>query len=279
MTKDRNTSITVKYPFILVGILLFQGCSSRTTPAPVINLSSGQTIEQQKIHKWQSKYRVQKGDTLYSIAFRADKDFREVAQLNAIKAPYTIFPGQVLVLKSSVKEKPKKVEKRTNPISSKQNNNKKLKSGVDPVKKQEYVENQTRVKNEQKYTVASNKLKWQWPAAGSVGKRFSNKENGYKGIQIKNKRGTAILAAADGQVVYAGSALRGYGELVIVKHNDDYLTAYAHNQKLLVKEKQYVSAGQKIAEMGNTDSDEVALRFEVRFKGKSVNPKAYLPNQ
>lgn len=279
MTKDRKAISRVIYPITLSCFILLQGCSSRTAPAPVINLSGGQTIKQQKIHKWQSKYRVEKGDTLYSIAFRADKDFREVAQLNSIKAPYTIFPGQVLTLKASVKPPAKKVEKRTNSISGKQKNNKTLKSGVDPVKKQEYVENQTRVKNEQKDTLASNKLKWQWPAAGTVGKRFSNKENGYKGIQIKNKRGTAILAAADGQVVYAGSALRGYGELVIVKHNDDYLTAYAHNQKLLVKEKQYVSAGQKIAEMGNTDSDEVALRFEVRFKGKSVNPKAYLPNQ
>ena len=94
---------------------------------------------------------------------------------------------------------------------------------------------------------SSSKVKWFWPAKGKVTKRFSNKENGYKGLQITNRTGASVLAAAQGTVVYAGNALRGYGNLIILKHNDDYLSAYAHNSKLLVREKQKVKAGQKIA--------------------------------
>jgi len=120
-------------------------------------------------------------------------------------------------------------------------------------------------------------LSWFWPAKGKIIQRFSNKENGYKGLQIANKKGTAVFAAAQGTVVYAGSALRGYGNLIILKHNDDYLSAYAHNSKLLVKEKQIVKAGQKIAEIGNSESSVTALRFEIRYRGKAVNPAKYLP--
>lgn len=96
-------------------------------------------------------------------------------------------------------------------------------------------------------------------------------------MQIKNKLGTSVSAAAAGTVVYAGSALRGYGNLIILKHSDDYLSAYAHNERLLVREQQKVKAGQKIAEMGNTDATQTALRFEIRYKGQAVNPKKYLP--
>ena len=125
--------------------------------------------------------------------------------------------------------------------------------------------------------LSSGKLKWFWPAKGKITKRFSNKENGYKGLQITNKMGATVLAAAQGTVVYAGNALRGYGNLIILKHNDDYLSAYAHNSKLLVKEKQKVKAGQKIAEIGNSESSVTALRFEIRYRGKAVNPAKYLP--
>ena len=116
---------------------------------------------------------------------------------------------------------------------------------------------------------------WQWPAAGPVATGFDEARN--KGLAITGKVGDPVLAAADGRVVYAGSGLRGYGNLVIVKHNNTYLTAYAHNQTLLVKEDQAVRRGQKIAEMGSTDADRVQLHFEIRRQGKPVDPAKLLP--
>jgi lipoprotein NlpD len=120
-------------------------------------------------------------------------------------------------------------------------------------------------------------LSWQWPALGPVVASFDEVRN--KGLSISGKPGDAVLAAADGRVVYAGSSLRGYGNLVIVKHNETYLTAYAHNQLLLVKEDQLVRRGQKIAEMGSSDSDRVQLHFEIRRKGKPIDPTRLLPSR
>ena len=116
---------------------------------------------------------------------------------------------------------------------------------------------------------------WIWPAAGNVIATFDEVKN--KGVGISGKLGDPILAAGDGRVVYAGAGLRGYGNLVILKHNNTYLTAYAHNQTLLVKEDQTVRKGQKIAEMGNSDSDRIKLHFEIRRQGKPVDPLRFLP--
>lgn len=118
---------------------------------------------------------------------------------------------------------------------------------------------------------------WAWPSAAKVSAPFSDAGN--KGLDFAGKAGDPVVAAADGKVVYAGSALRGYGELVIIKHNATYLSAYAHNRKILVKEGQSVSKGQKIAEMGNTDADQVKLHFEVRRQGKPVDPLKHLPSR
>ncbi len=118
-------------------------------------------------------------------------------------------------------------------------------------------------------------LGFAWPASGSVIGGFDETKN--KGLDIAGKAGDPVLAAADGQVVYAGAGLRGYGNLIILKHNNTFLTAYAHNQALLVKEDQKVRKGQKIAEMGKTDADRVKLHFEIRRQGKPVDPAKYLP--
>jgi lipoprotein NlpD len=118
---------------------------------------------------------------------------------------------------------------------------------------------------------------WKWPAKGRVVNKFSSGEQGNKGIDIAGQRGQAVVSTASGSVVYSGSALRGYGNLIIVKHNDDYLSAYAHNDKLLVTEGQTVSAGQKIATMGSSGTSQVMLHFEIRYQGNSVNPERYLP--
>jgi lipoprotein NlpD len=118
-------------------------------------------------------------------------------------------------------------------------------------------------------------LAWLWPAQGAQLAGFDEVKN--KGLDIAGKAGDAVLASADGRVVYSGAGLRGYGNLIILKHNNTYLTAYAHNQTLLVKEDQAVRKGQKIAEMGSSDADRVKLHFEIRRQGKPVDPLKYLP--
>ncbi len=122
---------------------------------------------------------------------------------------------------------------------------------------------------------SEDELAWIWPTAGTVIAGFD--ENRNKGLDIGGTAGDAVVAAADGRAVYVGAGLRGYGNLIILKHNNTYLTAYAHNQTLLIKEDQTVRKGQKIAEMGSSDSDRVKLHFEIRRQGKPVDPARYLP--
>ena len=118
---------------------------------------------------------------------------------------------------------------------------------------------------------------WQWPSSGKVIQPFS--ESGNKGIDFAGKSGDPIQAAAAGKVVYVGTGIRGFGQLLIVKHNATFLSAYAHNRKILVAEGQQVTRGQKVAEMGNTDSDMVKLHFEIRKQGKPIDPTEYLPKR
>ncbi|MGO2010425.1 MAG: peptidoglycan DD-metalloendopeptidase family protein [Pseudoalteromonas sp.] len=267
------------YVTLFISILLF-GCSSRNTPAPVSSLDTKVVDHNLGVIINGSSYKVQKGDTLYSIAFSAQQDFKKLARNNAIPAPYVIRPGQIINLRGTTK-KNKKTEKYTNlskkSTYNKQKNNKNLKKELDQPKQREYVQKQANKKVSNTNSLNTKKVLWSWPAKGKVTRRFSSKENGYKGVQIANKKGVSVLSAAHGVVVYAGSALRGYGNLIILKHNDDYLSAYAHNSKLLVKEKQEVKAGQKIAEVGSSGSSVTALRFEIRYRGKAVNPEKYLP--
>jgi lipoprotein NlpD len=122
---------------------------------------------------------------------------------------------------------------------------------------------------------ADEDIVWAWPASGPVASPFD--EGRTKGLSISGRAGDPVLAAADGRVVYAGSGLRGYGNLVIIKHNNTFLTAYAHNQTLLVREDQAVRRGQRIAEMGATESDRVQLHFEVRRQGRPIDPARVLP--
>ncbi|MGO2562327.1 MAG: peptidoglycan DD-metalloendopeptidase family protein [Pseudoalteromonas nigrifaciens] len=267
------------YVALFISILLF-ACSSNHVPAPVSSLNNDVNNYGRKININGDKYTVQKGDTLYSIAFSAGQDVRTLAKNNSIPAPYTIFPGQSISF-SAIAKKYKKTKKYTPPIKkaskTSQKNNNKSKKELDKPKQRGYVQKQANKKISNSKHLSSSKVQWFWPAKGKITQRFSNKENGYKGLQIANKKGAAVLAAAQGTVVYAGNALRGYGSLIILKHNDDYLSAYAHNSKLLVKEKQEVKAGQKIAEIGNTESAVTALRFEIRYRGQAVNPAKYLP--
>jgi len=233
---------------------------------------------------------VQAGDTLYSIAFRSGMDYRQLAAQNNIAPPYRIFAGQMLQIDNSsatqfggeLQTIPVQVpEKRLNSVKSQNSNQSKLtfaNKAVAPDNQTGYVQKQTVKENvtSTEHTVASTKVRWAWPVRGPLLAGFSNAEHGNKGLDIGGKAGTPVKAAAAGEVVYAGNALRGYGNLVIIRHNDDYLSAYAHNRKLLVKERDTVASGQQIAEMGNTDTTSVRLHFEIRFRGKSVDPKKYL---
>lgn len=127
--------------------------------------------------------------------------------------------------------------------------------------------------------VNSGSFKWGWPAEGNVISNYTGPTSGNRGIDIGGTRGQPVFASAPGKVVYTGNALRGYGNLVIIKHNDDFLTAYAHNDTILVKDQQDVAAGQKISTMGSSGTTSVRLHFEIRYKGKSVNPLQYLPQR
>ena len=276
------------FAYLLI-FLLLSSCASRDKPAQVVGLSSTIPLKdrvKQTINS--SKYTVKKGETLYSIAWRANSDVRQLATLNKIKSPYQIFPGQKLFLVAKKPQKPIKViknksipKKGTQKITGIAKSN--AKKTLASTKKQAYGKKVTTKKIVRKVISQSTFSKkmsgWQWPVKGKITEYFSNKIQGNKGINIGGRRNTQIKAAAKGMVVYAGDALRGYGKLIIIKHNEDYLSAYAHNEKILVKENQRIKLGDVIAKMGSTGASSVMLHFEVRFRGKSVDPLKYLPKR
>lgn len=264
---------------LLTSPLLISACSSRTEPAPVVEIYQGKDFLDFKRNAYsKDRYTVQKGDTLFSIAWYSGNDYRDIAKLNSISKPYAIFPGQTLLLRPISSQNQVRVK-----ASPGQTSKSKPKSTVDPSSKQAYGESNKNVNEPRKSPEAiefpRRISKWVWPAKGKLTSRFELSESGTKGIEISGREGDSILAAADGKVVYTGNALRGYGQLVIIKHSDTFLSAYAHNEALLVKEQQWIKAGQKIALMGSTGTDQVKLRFEVRYKGKSVDPMSYLPTR
>ena len=231
-------------------------------------------------------YQVKAGDTLFSIAFRSGMDFKTLARINRIAEPYTIYVGQVLVVTNPDAPQtavvgPQGQGRSANKNHSNSNSSaRSLKtSKVVASQKQTRYGQDERVEESEKIpnsTTIGNVRQWLWPVQGPLLEKFSAQEHGNKGLDIGGTVGTPIKATAAGQVVYAGNALRGYGNLVIIRHNDDFLSAYAHNSRLLVKERDSVVAGQAIAEMGNSDADKVKLHFEIRFRGKSVDPLRYL---
>jgi lipoprotein NlpD len=157
---------------------------------------------------------------------------------------------------------------------------------VDPQQQQAYADNRYKnhkdsKKNTHQSPAALNnstpKTTWIWPALGTLTLATVGSDGSKRGLDIKGRQGSSVVAAASGKVVYAGNALKGYGNLVIIKHDDQYLSAYAHNESILVGEQIYVNQGQKIATMGNSGASEIMLHFEIRKKGQSVDPFAYLP--
>ena len=223
------------------------------------------------------QYKVQRGDTLYSIAFRFGWDWKALAARNAIVAPYLIRVGQIIRFDGS-QAAPAVMAKApvVTPVPSSRPST--------PIQvRPAPVQTPTPVKPAPVVTPAPVMQRsasgWAWPSKGAVIGRFSSNGSLNKGIDIAGELGQPVSAASDGSVVYAGSGLRGYGELVIIKHSDTYVSAYGHNRRLLVQEGQQVKAGQTIAEMGSTGTDRVKLHFEIRRQGKPVDPLQYLPRR
>jgi len=216
-------------------------------------------------------HRVHRGETVYSIAWLYGLDYRELARWNGISRSYAIYPGQKLRLKQSTRKKivakkyTRPVIKRTvsKPVSkpAKPTRTKKAPSISKPSKKKKPV------------TTFSH---WLWPTKGKIIRGFSGNDSGKKGIAISGRSGQRVIASAPGKVVYSGEGLLRYGKLIIIKHNDTFLSAYAHNRRLLVKEGSIVRQGQPIAEMGNSGTDRTMLHFEIRKNGKPVNPAKFL---
>ena len=211
-------------------------------------------------------HRVSKGETLYSIAWEYGLDVKEVAAWNAIRAPYLIYPNQLVrtqpprsTERSVSKPAPYKTRKYTRPSPSRSKST-------------------ARSKTQTRYSTSDNgKISWQWPTKGNIISKYSARDAGKKGLDIAGRQGQAIYAAASGEIVYSGSGLRGYGKLIIIKHNETYLSAYSNNAQLHVKEDQKVKKGQHIADMGSSGADAPMLHFEVRRNGKPVDPLGYLP--
>lgn len=229
-------------------------------------------------------YTVNRGDTLFYIAWITGNDFRSLAAKNNVKAPYELSVGQVLDVSGGttvvVTQQTTTKPGTTSPTATTTTTTTTTSSKTQPTKQVTTTSTSTSTANTTPVTTSPSStvanIKWQWPVKGKLIETFSNAT---KGIDIAGSLGDRIEAAADGRVVYAGNALPGYGNLIIIKHNDDYLTAYAHNQSILVKEQQDVKAGQQIATMGNTGTSSVRLHFEIRYQVKSVDPLKYLPKQ
>lgn len=279
---------------LLAAALVATGCAGRrlSGPAPVEDRGAaggGRAAEVKTLPGAENAgkpgyYTVQPGDTLFRIALDSGQTWRDVQSWNNLANPNVIEVGQVLRVAPPVGAAAVATPAAAAP------------TGVTaaPVASATVVSRPLTATSTAAATAtgtatvaptpaapaavpASDAVNFIWPAQGSVVVNFDEAKN--KGVAIGGKVGDPVLAAADGRVVYAGAGLRGYGNLIILKHNNTYLTAYAHNQALLVREDQAVKQGQKIAEMGSSDADRVKLHFEVRRQGKPVDPIAYLPKR
>lgn len=304
---------------IIAGLVvagLLAGCAASGKRAPVEERSAAAkanaAAKRNTAEKdWRPRVHiVQKGDTLYAIAFNYGLDPRELAEQNGIQDPNLIqigqqinlFPGaaapqrppvETRPIQPLVKDQPKVVKyaysetavAKAEAVQSEgadkgARSSAKVEAKPKPEVKPETVKAENVKPDNKVESVAADsgddEIEWSMPTQGKLIAGFSEADN-RKGIDIAGKLGQPIFASAPGKVVYSGSGLRGYGKLLIIKHNKTYLSAYAHNDQLLVKEGDTVTRGQKIAEMGNSDSTQVELHFEVRRLGKPVDPANYLP--
>ncbi|MGE6529785.1 peptidoglycan DD-metalloendopeptidase family protein [Pseudomonas sp. NPDC077382] len=270
----RSSSFRCALVALLAGSLLAGCASSPSGGVSVVDRNNRDRVTS-------GHYTVQRGDSLWSIAFRFGWDWRDLARVNNIRPPHVIYPGQTIRFSGQA---PRAVAARpetktpppvprtptivTNPVPT-----------PPPLTRPSAPAARPAAPSTPIKAVTRSASGWAWPAGGAVIGRFSSNGSLNKGIDIAGELGQPVLAASDGAVVYAGSGLRGYGELVIIKHSDTYVSAYGHNRRLLVQEGQQVKAGQAIAEMGSTGTDRVKLHFEIRRQGKPVDPLQYLPKR
>ena len=292
-TRPENRETQLRPPglgqrLLLLGLataaLLLAGCARPLNNAPVeergtgLNRPSATAGDAQKILPGSENagkpgyYTVKPGDTLIRIGLENGQNFRDVVRWNGLADANLIEVGQVLRVVPPGNDSQGAV---TRPAAAgTAASGSAAASGPRPA-----VSAAASTAHAATAPTASSggdeDVGWIWPAQGAVIAGFDDAKN--KGVDIGGKAGDAVVASADGRVVYAGAGLRGYGNLIILKHNNTFLTAYAHNQTLLVKEDQTVKKGQKIAEMGNSDADRVKLHFEIRRQGKPVDPAKYLP--
>lgn len=217
-------------------------------------------------------HQVSTGETLYSISFIYNQDYRDIARWNGLNSPYIIHEGEWLRVAPPFDS--------YGETESSSQKNSQVKAPVRPSQTamaEKIPSASTPITSSSAAYASRDDIEWQWPAKGELIQRFDAKTLGKKGIEIGGLSGDSVKAAASGKIVYSGSGLRGYGNLLIIKHNDKYLSAYAHNREVLVKEGDQVKRGQTIARMGSTEADRVKLHFEIRIDGKPVDPLLFLP--
>ncbi|WPU23794.1 amidase activator ActS [Cedecea neteri] len=227
---------------LLAACLLLAGCSSKS-PSSKEGTFSG------------AVYTVKRGDTLSKISRMTGSSVGDLARLNGIPAPYTIQVGQRIRIKGSGSaSRPKNTATAKNTAPARSQNTTIAKVAPPPV----------------------GARCWLWPTKGNIVEPFSSSDGGNKGIDISGSRGQPIYASGAGTVVYVGNQLRGYGNLVMIKHSEEYITAYAHTDTMLVNTGEKVKAGQKIATMGSTGADSVRLHFQIRYRATAIDPQRYL---
>ncbi|MDF1831579.1 MAG: peptidoglycan DD-metalloendopeptidase family protein [Porticoccaceae bacterium] len=264
----RRGNSTSQWAILIVVYCLFlTACGS--TPAPVISRTPppSQSI---------NYHVVGQGDTLFAIAWRYELSVEALARANGLSHPYHIYSGQRLTLdikRTNIKvSKPEPTVRVTNSIPSNVVRSKVVIPKVTKAKEQKTA----RVGQRKPSSLPKGEWRWQWPVKGKVARHYDSNRI-FKGLNIQSVKGRKIGSAAPGVVVYAGRGLRGYGQLLIIKHSETFLSAYAHNRKMFVKEGQAVAAGQKIAEVGGDPENNGRLYFEIRKNGKPVDPIRLLP--
>ncbi len=262
MTDSRNAAV------VIIALLFFSGCSS-SWKAPVYSSSGSVDSRPAKVkssYRAGSRYyKVQKGDTLYAIAWQTANDFENLVRWNRLKHPFVIYPGQSLLVKAPKKTATNKPKTQTTkkPLPHKTVTTSKPKPVTAKTPAAKYKSN----------------LRWNWPVNGRVIGGFKSGDDTKKGVMLSGKIGDPVKAAESGKVVYSGSGLIGYGKLIIIKHNNKYLSAYGFNSKIFVKEGSWITKGEKIALLGQSDKGVPALHFEIRKNGSPVNPVALLPRR
>lgn len=277
----------------LAALALLAACGTQK-PAPVVDRSStpssraGQTAPAAAPSPSGTReardgvYTVQRGDTLFSIALAFGIDSRELARINNISDPSQLTVGQSLRVRPPTDASVATVTP-VAPVGSTEVRPLPLPGAAPPATTPSApaatapAPAAAKPPETAKPAPVESSLQWAWPAAGKVIEGFEDPRN--KGIDISGAEGEPIRVAADGKVVYVGSAVRGYGNLVIVEHADEFISAYAHNRQIVVKQGQQVKRGEKIAEMGKSDADRPKLHFEIRRQGKPLDPQRYLPSR